>query len=344
MGRGISGRTWGLQILMLAGVAVFSSNLRAEQGLPMDPALFPDDTCKNCHESSTLPKTDVTAPECRECHTPVEFMADEEAAYEPVPALSKTQGPSINEMIEIPAGEFLIGNNGRGVSEGRGDPDEMPLHRFYVQAFLMDVFEVTNQQFQEFVDANVHRTPVHWKTKRPPGHPGSPMTYPEGKGDHPVIYVDWFDAVSYCRWVGKRLPTEEEWEKAARGTDGRIFPWGNDFDIEKANTPQRWLSKNSDGDTMPIGHFENGKSPYGLYDMAGNVYEWTSSWYKPYPENHEFNGHYGYKNKIVRGGSWYDCLTYGCGLSAPTYNRSRFSPEIRNKGFGFRCAKSLHVN
>ncbi|MFQ5949998.1 MAG: formylglycine-generating enzyme family protein, partial [Nitrospiria bacterium] len=87
-----------------------------------------------------------------------------------------------------------------------------------------------------------------------------------------------------------------------------------------------------------VGSFENGKSPYGLYDMAGNVYEWTSTWYLPYPGNRVHNIHYGRRNKVLRGGSWYNCMSYGCGLSSPVYNRTRFTPEIKNKGFGFRCA------
>lgn len=344
MERKFSRKTFVFLLFLITGAVFLHPNTWAEQSFPMDPVLFSDDTCKNCHESSTLPKTDVTAPECRECHTPLENLAGGETDYKPVSATTGEKKPPVTKMLEIPAGDFIIGNDGRGITEGRGNPDEMPLHRFYVHPFLIDIFEVSNSQFQAFVDTQGHRTPIHWKTKRAPGEPGSPLTYSKEKTDHPVIYVDWFDALSYCRWAGKRLPTEEEWEKAARGTDGRTFPWGNDFDIDKANTPQRWFSKNLEGDTMPVGRFENGKSPYNLYDMGGNVYEWTASWYKPYPNNHTFNGHYGYKNKIVRGGSWYDCLSYGCGLSAPTYNRSRFAPEIRNKGFGFRCAKSAQVH
>jgi len=238
------------------------------------------------------------------------------------------------EMVYIPEGEFLMGNGGRESSEGEGNMDEQPLHRVYLKGFWMDRYEVTNAMYQSFVRVTDHRTPKHWEG-------GS---YLKGKGNHPVVYVDWYESTAYCQWAGKRLPTEEEWEKAARGTKGRIFPWGNRFDISKANTPQSWLSKGQKGGTAPVGSYEEGRSPYGLYDMAGNVYEWTSSWYRPYPGNRVFNMHYGKVNKVLRGGSWYDCLSYGCGLSSPSYNRTRFVPKIRNKGFGFRCARSGSPN
>jgi len=308
---------------------------RQSGGNPMDPSLFPNETCKNCHTSAGPPKADYSKPECAECHSVPDDGRLVPVADKPQTAVHAT----LNAMISIPAGEFIIGNNGRPTAEGAGDPDEMPEHRAYLDTFLIDKYEVTNAQYKAFVDATSHRPPKHWESS-PPGAAGSGATYPPEKANHPVVYVDWYDANEYCHWAGKRLPTEEEWEKAARGTDGRNFPWGSSFDPKRANTPQYWLSLNKDGDTMPVGSFENGKSPYGLYDMAGNVYEWTANWYKAYPHNPEPNPHYGEKNKIVRGGSWYDCLSYGCGLSSPSYNRSRFAPEIRNKGFGFRCAKN----
>ncbi len=307
--------------------------------------------CQQCHQRKEALHSALQKPECQQCHDPDSPARDPSATMpekneESISrtALTESKAGRTDEMIIkqkmilIPAGEFTMGNNGRGTTDGPGDPDETPTHKVHVDAFYMDQYETTNAMYQEFVKTTAHRPPKHWKGN---GHP-------EGKANHPVVYVDWYDADAFCQWAKKRLPTEEEWEKAARGTDGRIFPWGNTYSSVRANTPQYWLAKGVSednlglkGGTLPVGSFENGKSPYGLYDMAGNVYEWTSSWYLPYPANKVWNIHYGNKNKVLRGGSWYDCLSYGCGLSAPTYNRSRFSPEIRNMGFGFRCAKSL---
>jgi formylglycine-generating enzyme required for sulfatase activity len=234
-------------------------------------------------------------------------------------------------MVLIPAGPAVVGNNGREITEGKGNLDETPEHEVHVEAFRIDRYEVTNARYKRFTDATGHRLPRHWKDGR----------IPEGKENHPVVYVSWFDADAFCRWEGKRLPNELEWEKAARGPEGWVFPWGNRFGLDKANTPQRWASLKEDGGTMPVGSFEAGKSYYGAYDMAGNVWEWTDSWYQPYPGNQFPNTFYGHKNRVLRGGSWYDCLSYGCGLSAPSYNRSRFTPKIRNNSFGFRCAASV---
>ena len=292
-----------------------------------------DPNCQRCHSHPERLKVNIKDPACLECHLPdddrIQVYDDNSQSPRAIP-VSFSPGSKPNEMIHIPAGIFMMGRSDRTTAEGRGNRDEIPIHKVYVAGFYMDKYEVTNLQYKAFVDTMDHRTPRHWKEDR----------IPQGKDDHPVNYVSWFDSNDYCHWVGKRLPTEAEWEKAARGAKGLRFPWGDTFDAMKANIPQRWLALEQEGDTMPIGSFENGKSPYGLYDMAGNLYEWTTNWYKPYPNNPETNVHYGEKNKIVRGGSWYDCLSYGCGLSAPTFNRSRFAPIIRNKSFGFRCAKS----
>lgn len=231
-------------------------------------------------------------------------------------------GPAPNKMVLIPAGKFIMGTNDRL-------PDEGPQHTVYLKAFYIDKFEVTNLQYAEFSNATHRRSPDHFRNR----------TFPEGKADHPVTYVSWFDATAYCAWAGKRLPTDQEWEKAARGTDGRWFPWGDQFDPLKANTPIRWQEVRSFGDTTPVGSFESGKSPYGVYDMSGNVWEWTSSWYEPYPNNKTPSESYGKRYKTLKGGSWFDCSFYKCGISAPVFNRAFFSERVKNDSFGFRCAK-----
>lgn len=232
-------------------------------------------------------------------------------------------GDAPNEMILIPAGKFTMGTDSRL-------PDEGPEHTVTLPAYYIDKYEVTNLQYKKFNDETNHKSPSHFRNR----------TFPEGKADHPVTFVSWEDANEYCQWAGKRLPTDEEWEKAARGSDGRNFPWGNEFDVNKANTPVRWEFLKKDGDTTPVGAFSAGVSPYGLYDMSGNVWEWTSSWYKAYPGNTHPTENYGEKYKVLKGGSWWDCSFYKCGISAPSYNRAFFLAKTRNKSFGFRCAKN----
>lgn len=232
--------------------------------------------------------------------------------------------PKANEkppegMVYIPAGEFIMGTNERWDDEG-------PEHVLYLEAFFIDKYEVTNEQYKKFVDATGWRAPDHWIDG----------TYPEGLVKHPVTYVSWYDAMAYCQWCGKRLPIEQEWEKAARGTDGRTYPYGNEFDENKSNNPQ----KESKG-TEPVGSYERGKSPYGLFDVSGNVWEWVDSWYKPHPSNNVSSEEYGEKYKIIKGGSWYNCLFYNCGISAPSYNRGFLVPITRNSSTGFRCAEDV---
>jgi formylglycine-generating enzyme required for sulfatase activity len=222
-------------------------------------------------------------------------------------------------MTAIPAGEFIMGSNERW-------DDESPEHIAATGAFYIDLNEVTNEKYKVFTDATKRETPYHW----PDGN------LPKGKEQHPVVYVSWFDAKAYCEWDGgKRLPNEQEWEKASRGKDGFTYPWGHEWSLDKSNNPY----KNSTG-TESIGSYPDGKSPYGLYDMSGNVWEWVDSYYLPHPGNTVHRAEYGEDKRILKGGSWFDCLSYGCGLSAPTFNRSFFTPEVRNNSFGFRCAKT----
>ena len=162
-------------------------------------------------------------------------------------------------MVLIPAGDFTMGSD-------KGDDDEQPVHRVFLDSYYLDRFEVTNGRFAKFVEA-IHSEP-------PWGF--ADQETPVVHADHPVRWVNWMDATGYCLWAGKRLPTEAEWEKAARGTDGRVYPWGND-----PPTPAQAVFGLKEGaeTVSPIGNREKGRSPYGVHDLAGSLYEWTTDWY-----------------------------------------------------------------
>lgn len=304
-------------------------------------------SCESCHEQNQVKTFNANmASDCLECHTSAESGSINQVAEKKfadpyadklkiAPPPEATAGMSVpmyydqtrigkepHQMITIPAGKYLRGSNHRL-------PDEGPEYEVDVKAFKIDRYEVTNLQYKQFIDATNRKSPNHFRNR----------TYPAGKVDHPVVWVSWFDAHDYCEWAGKRLPTDIEWEKAARGSDGRDYPWGDDFDVNKVNTPVRWESLHMQGDTTPVGAFEAGKSPYGLYDMSGNVWEWTDSWYTQYPGNKWPSENYGEMYKVLKGGSWWDCSYYQCGVSAPSFNRSYFKQNVKNSSFGFRCAK-----
>ncbi len=291
--------------------------------------------CMDCHTPDRRYSIDYTREDsCGECHDP--FFSEKYAAID-IRYKTELRGENLEaivkvavarskksevesapkDMVLIPSGEFTMGSNDWWPKSG-------PEHKKSLSAFYIDKYEVTNKKYKTFVDSAGYKPPDHWEGNK----------IPDGRENHPVVYVNWFDAEAYCKWTGKRLPTEAEWEKAARGTDKRAFPWGDKFSRDKANTPQYGKE-----DTMPVGSFEAGKSPYGIYDMAGNVWEWTADWFKPYPGNTHPDENYGEIYRVVRGGSWYDCTYYRCGISAPTYNRIFFNPSTRNNNFGFRCAK-----
>ena len=288
---------------------------------PHKKPIHAGDGCKTCHGEDMMPPG---MPEGEKANLPsVSEMGGllPGMRFEMYPPSSRL-GDAPNEMILIPAGKFIRGTNERLADEG-------PQHEVELPAYYIDKFEVTNLQYKKYVDEAKRRSPEHFEARM----------YPPGKADHPVTFVSWKDAKRYCEWAGKRLPTDMEWEKAGRGTDGRTFPWGNIFEMHAANTPVRWEDLKMEGDTSPVGSFEAGVSPYGLYDMSGNVWEWTASWYMQYPGNARKTENYGKKYRTLKGGSWWDCSFYQCGISAPVYNRSFFSSKVKNSSFGFRCAK-----
>jgi len=220
-------------------------------------------------------------------------------------------------MVEIPAGPFEMGASG-------ANPDEGPAHEVDVPAFQMDKFEVTNADFEAFVEATGYQTDAE---KRGANRAWRDH-YGLGAGNHPVVRVTWNDALAYCTWLGKRLPSEAEWEKAARGPEGSIYPWGNLFDPAKANGKDSGLRG-----TVAVGSYPS--NGYGLHDMAGNVWEWTSDWYQAYPANPITDQYYGEKFRVVRGGGWFEE-----GPQLVTYNRNAADPDATaNDDLGFRCAK-----
>lgn len=226
--------------------------------------------------------------------------ADTVSLPEPVPPTTIEQKPTIGsirvseidgmEQVYIPAGEFLMGTNDveakREIIGGRAYP-EIPQFSYFLDEFWIDKYEVTNKQYRDCMDAGACTDPHRIGSYSYPDYFSNPAY------DHyPVVWVTWFQATDYCKWVERRLPTEAEWEKAARGIDGRKYPWGNDpYTEDKANicdvncTRTHRLPEFDDGypDLAPVGSYPNGVSPYGALDMAGNAWEWNSTEIIDYP-------------------------------------------------------------
>ena len=226
------------------------------------------------------------------------------------------------DMVEIPEGPFTMGYE-------QGDPDEAPAHPAYLKAYFIDLKEVTQSEYDRFVKMtkrNVPQVPVFEEDI-------AKLTDP----DFPVVGIGWNDAFAYCRWAGKRLPTEAEWEKAARGEGRRLYPWGNEFSYTVSN-----IDGEDDGARYlaPVGSYEGGRSPYGVYDMMGNVAEWVADTYGPHyyqqspflnppgPDSTEF--------KVIRGGTWRDS-------KLNTRVTKRFSAKMwrTDATIGFRCARTI---
>lgn len=226
----------------------------------------------------------------------------------------------VEEMVLIPSGEVRLGTDSKTDLTFGTEADTRTV---FVAAFYIDKYEVTNKQYAEFISETGHRKPKFWDDPR--------LNAP----DQPVVGVNWEDAEAYAVWAGKRLPTASEWEKAARGTDGRLYPWGNDYDAARGNFDDGGsMDGSTDGYAMtsaPIGNFTSGISPYGLHDMAGNVWEWVVEQYSKHPET--ING----KIYAIRGGSW----TNGAGDTRTTV--AYIYPaqcSDHSSSVGFRCAKN----
>ena len=241
----------------------------------------------------------------------------------PTPRIGSTMtGADGATILYVPAGEFTMGTD--AIHSGKFESGN-PQHITSVDAFWIDQTEVTNEMYAKCVQTSRCTPPFntsHFSDRK--------------YATHPVCNVNWYQAGAYCSWAGRRLPTEAEWEKAARGTDARFYPWGSELDCEHANH-----NKNCVKDTTPVGSYEIGKSPYGAYDMAGNVWEWTASVYKPYP----YNAADGREDpnssdlRTIRGGSWENYGIYNIYL-VRTYIRGWADPSFWVHFIGFRCAVS----
>jgi serine/threonine-protein kinase len=228
------------------------------------------------------------------------------------PSATVSSGPTIvADMRYIPGGTFQMGTN-------EGDLYDAPAHEVTVAPFYLDTTEVTNKQYAEFVQATGHEPPPDWINK----------SYEVGTGDLPVVNVTWADARAFAEWAHKRLPTEAEWEFAARGTDGRKYPWGNQWIPGNAYTKESGLTT-----LQPVGSAPMGASPFGILDMSGNAYEWCNDNFSPYPGSTAEPKDLTYK--IIRGSSLGDDRT-----KATTTYRNWVPPERRYGVLGFRCASS----
>jgi formylglycine-generating enzyme required for sulfatase activity len=235
----------------------------------------------------------------------------------PPPAGRELIGKDGAPMVPVSAGEFTMG----------GDSIDNPRHPVYLDGFYMDKHEVTTSRYARFLQATRRQLPFKWSAVSLVSH-----------GDRPVIGVTWEDADAYCRWAGKRLPTEAEWEKAARGTDGREYPWGNEAPTSRHANFNKCCEWKGYGVLAIVGSLEAGRSPYGIYDLAGNVSEWVADWYDRASYKYELDrnpkGPADGEEKVVRGGSWYDP-----GPLQHSALRSRSYPSAPSTDRGFRCAK-----
>lgn len=223
-------------------------------------------------------------------------------------------------MVYIPAGEFLMGSTDEGYDAGG---DEKPQHAVHLDGFWIDRTEVTNSMFLKFLQNTSYEYD---------------RSLPDGIDEYPVVNVSWNDAIAYCEWAGGSLPTEAQWEKAARGTDGRIYPWGD----QKASCEYAVMDEGRNGcgitGAWPVGSKPAGGSPYGLLDMAGNVSEWVLDWYQyTYYQNtsgNNPNGPVSGDERVLRGGSWRNISDL-----IRSANRTKADPTVRVDFFGFRCAR-----
>lgn len=226
-------------------------------------------------------------------------------------------------MVYVPDGYFTMGNKESLSTE------EKPVHQVYLKGYLIDKYEVSNSDYEKFLQEAGRPIPKYWYDERFNGP------------DQPVVGVSWEDAAAYAKWAKKRLPSEAEWEKAARGTKGISWPWGNERENIYLSIYLNIFGTSDNFEyTSPVHQFFLGRSPYKVYNMAGNVWEWCQDWYKPdyYKNSPEINpqGPESGIYKVLRGGSWINKI-----YNVSTTKRIRNYPDAKLNIYGFRCALSV---
>jgi len=237
------------------------------------------------------------------------------------PESAPGSAPAVESASVLPEGMIYVSGGTFKMGRDDGDEFESPVHTVSVKPFFLDRTEVTNEEYQRFVSATGHRAPSHWAGGK----------IPEGQTKFPVVNVSWNDANAYARWANKRLPTEAEWEFAARGTDGRLYPWGSGWKEDYANA-----GRSEGGALVETGSYASGASPFGALDMSGNAWEWTSSDFKDYPGRKVASSLAGAGLKVIRGGA-FDVTPQ---RATSTY-RGALSPDRIPDKTGFRCARNV---
>ena len=340
-----------MALLGRRGNALDDQNLIPEEVIAMveTPLGTPSDTglaiIQTLTPSPTITETDQSLPTITDTPTLTTTLQSEPTPWEVLINVNQNDGA---EMVFVPEGDFLMGTDEHSVSG-----NNKPQRKIFLDPYYIYRFQVTNEQFAAFVQDTNHQTTAEkmgsgWLRGGSGviGHDGAYWAAPEGPGsqiigreEHPVVHVSWIDAATYCEWAGGRLPTEAEWEKAARGTDGRKYPWGNESpSCELANIPP------CIGGTTPVGSYQAGTSPFGAMDMFGNVSEWTADYYaKNYDTNEPYANPTGPASgyfRVIRPSSWYHSYHHSY-LGTNIYTRWRGDPNTRMNDHGFRCVLDI---
>jgi formylglycine-generating enzyme required for sulfatase activity len=302
-------------LLTLVGATWFFQSFNA-------PTSSPPTEARVVAASTTEPTKPPTEPPTESPTDTPTRPIDTNTPVSQMPEIGPTQVSAIDGMVMVfvPQGNFPMGS---ADSNNEADDGQKPQHTVFLEAFWIDRTEVTNEKYKLCADKGGCQALIKNSSATRELYFNNPQY-----SNYPVVYVSWGEARVYCKWAGRRLPTEAEWEKAARGTDGRNYPWGN-------NAPDSSLLNFNSTDTTPVGSYPQGASAYGGLDMVGNVWEWVSSLYWSYP----YDAGDGRENpnstsmRVVRGGSWANTDTY-----VDAAFRGRFAPTIQLSGVGFRCA------